>query len=172
MQRKYKRRLSENYPNEIKQEEQKKELSVETRANCPVQHLRECVEQIKRHNPDAAVSPSSLDALATMLAARLSWWRTISRPRQAVLLDIAISYGVNGLFGMTSLLGAMRAGKWEQARQVLLNSRYAMHMANLGNGKYSVENARQLSSGAFTVIPEYIPSDDDEDEEDDEQLWL
>jgi hypothetical protein len=169
--KKYHRGVASNHP-AVPSQTSGVSAKMETRSNCPVQHLRECVEQIKRHNPAANVSPSSLDALASMLASRLSWWRTISRPRQAVLLDIAISYGVNGLLGMTPLLVAMRAGKWEQARQILLNSRYAMHMANLGYGKFSVENARQISSGAWTVIPEYIPSEDDEDEEDDDQLWL
>ena len=161
--------IPKNYPPALPQQ---RGADMETRSNCPAHHLRECVAQIKRHNPDAALSPSSLDALAAMLSSRISWWRTISRPRQAVLLDIAVSYGVHGLMGMQPLLVAMRAGKWEQARQVLLNSRYAMFMAESGRGKYSVENARQLSTGAWTVIPEYVPGEDDEDEDDDEQLWF
>lgn len=142
---------------------------METRSNCPVQHLRECVEQIKRHNPDAEVSPSSLDALAALLAAKISWWRSLSRTRQAVLLDIAVSYGVHGLMSMERLLLAMRAGKWEQARQAMLNSRYAYSMAADGRGKFSVENARQLATGAWTIIPAYIPDGDDEEDDDEAQ---
>ena len=133
---------------------------METRNNCPAHHLRECVEQIKRHNPNADVTPSSLDALAALLAARLSWWRSLSRPRQAVLLDVAVTYGVHGLLSMERLLSYLRASKWEQARQVLLNSRYASIA-----GRGAVENARQLATGAWTIIPVYIPSDDEEDEE-------
>ena len=164
MQRKYKRGLPENYPRKIsKKEELKKELPVETRANCPAHHLRECVEQIKRHNPAAEVSPSSLDALAALLAAKITWWRSLSRARQAVLLDVAVTYGVHGLLSMERLLIALRAGKWEQARQALLNSRYAS-MA----GRGAVENARQLATGAWAAIPAYIPDGDDDDEDEDE----
>ena len=132
---------------------------METRANCPAHHLRECVEQIRRHNPAAEVSPSSLDALAALLAAKISWWRSLSRARQAVLLDVAVTYGVHGLLSMERLLIALRAGKWEQARQALLNSRYA---AMAGRG--AVENARQLATGAWTIIPVYTPDDEDEDD--------
>jgi len=160
--------VPKNYPAAISRT---REHEMETRSNCPAQHLRECVAQIKRHNPDAAISPSSLDALAAMLSARLPWWRSISRPRQAVLLDIAVGYGVQGLLGMDRFLAAIRSCRWEQARQILLNSRYAVFMANSGRGRFSVENARQIASGVFTVIPEYIPGEDD-DEEDDDQLWL
>lgn len=135
---------------------------METRANCPAQHLRECVEQIKRHNPNAEVTPSSLDALALLLAAKLSWWRSLSRARQAVLLDVAVTFSVHGLLSMERVLTALRAGKWEQARQAMLNSRYASFA-----GKAAVENARQLSTGAWTIIPEYVPDDDNEDDNDD-----
>ena len=98
-----------------------------------------------------------------MLAVRITWYRSLSRPRQAVLLDIAITYGVHGLCSMERLLLFMRSGKWEQARQALLNSRYAS-MA----GRGAVENARQLVDNAWTVNPEYVPCDDEEDELDDE----
>ena len=137
--------------------------TMETRTNCPAQHLRECVEQIKRHNPYADVTPSSLDSLAAVLSKRLSWFRTMSRPRQAVLLDIAVTYGVNGLCSMERFILAARACKWEQARQALLNSRYAS-MA----GRGAVENARQLVTSQWTVIPQYIPSEDDDEEEEEE----
>ena len=139
---------------------------METRSNCPAQHLPECVEQIKRHNPSVTVTPSSLDSLASLLAAKITWWRSLSRTRQAVLLDIAVTYGVHGLLSMERFLIALRAGKWEQARQVLLNSRYAS-MA----GRGAVENARQIATGAWTIIPVYTPEDDedDEDEEENEQ---
>lgn len=138
---------------------------METKANCPAHHMRECVEQIKRHNPNADVTPSSLDSLAALLGKRLSWLRSISRPRQAVLLDMAVTYGVNGLCSMERFILAMRACKWEQARQALLNSRYAS-MA----GKGAVENARQLVTGQWTVIPEYIPGEDEEEEEPDDGI--
>ena len=65
---------------------------------------------------------------------------------------------------MERLLIALRAGKWEQARQALLNSRYAS-MA----GRGAVENARQLATGAWTVIPVYTPDDEDEEEDENEQ---
>jgi hypothetical protein len=163
MARKYHRGIAFNHP---PKRQQSGGSTMETRSSCPVQRMKECVAQIKRHNPDIAdISPSSLDALATMLAARLSWWRTLSRPRQAVLLDIAVSYGVHGLLGWSALLSALRASKWEQARQIILNSRYAMMMANSGRGKFSVENARQISTGAWIIIPEYVPEEDDDDED-------
>ena len=134
---------------------------METYANCPVQRMKECVVQIKRHNPNATVSPSSLESLAAVIRKRLPWFSGLARPRQAVLLDIAIFYGVHALFSMDKFITAFRSGKYEHARQALLNSRYAsLH------GKWAVENARQIATGQWTVIPAYIPpSDDDDDEE-------
>lgn len=58
---------------------------------------------------------------------------------------------------------AMRAGKWEQARQALLNSRYASLA-----GRAAVENARQLVTNQWTIIPQYVPEEDDEEETDEE----
>lgn len=158
--KKYGRGLPKNHPL-VQASAQRGSQEMMTRNNCPVQQLKECVEQIKRHNPNATITPSSLDALASLLAARLSWWRSLSRTRQAVLLDVAVTYGVHGLLSMDRLLRALRAGKWEQARQAMLNSKYASLA-----GKGAVENARQLSTGAWTIIPDYIPEDDEEDESD------
>ena len=140
-------------------------ITMETRANCPVHHLKECVEQLKRHNPRSSFTPSSLDSLAAMISNRIPAWKTISRPRQAVLLDIAMTYGVQGLLSMERFLIAVRAGKWEQARQALLNSRYAS-MA----GRGAVENAKQLVVNQWTIIPEYVPEEDDEEEDPSDDL--
>lgn len=158
--KKYRRGIAPNHPRDVAPMSGGG-IIMETRATCPVQHLKECVELIRRHNPRAEVTPSSLDALAAMLSAKISWYKSLSRPRQAVLLDIAITYGVHGLCSMERLLLAMRSCKWEQARQFLLNSRYAS-MA----GRGAVENARQLVDNAWTVIPEHIPGMDDDDDDD------
>lgn len=163
--KKYHRGVVQNHPTMVAPDRGGYQSTMETRSNCPAHHLHECVEQIKRHNPTASVTPSSLDALAALLAAKISWWRSLSRTRQAVLLDIAVTYGVHGLLSMERFLIPLRAGKWEQARQALLNSRYAS-MA----GRGAVENARQIATGAWTVIPVYTPEDDDEEEDENDGI--
>lgn len=149
--------IPKNYPVAIEQPKKAHE-NMETRANCPVQHRKECVEQILRHNPGVEVTPSSLDSLASMLAAKLSWWRGLSRARQAVLLDMMVCYGVHAVLAMERFMSAMRAANWEAARQAILNSRYASYA-----GRAAVENARQIATGLWTIIPEYTPGDDDDE---------
>lgn len=160
LRKKYGWGVPKNYPAVVAAQD------MDTRYNCPVQRMKECVEQIKRHNPNAEVTPSSLDSLAGILRSKLPWMTGISRPRQAVLLDIAIFYGVQALFSMDKFIGAFRAGKYEHARQILLNTRYAsLH------GKWAVENARQIATSKWTVIPAYVPpSDDENDEEEDDGI--
>ena len=137
--------------------------NMETRTNCPVQHLKECVEQLKRHNPRTTFSPATLDSLAAMVSAKMPLvWKTISRVRQAVLLDIAMTYGVQGLLSLERFQLAVRAGHWEKARQALLNSRYASLA-----GRAAVENARQIVTNEWTIIPQYVPDDDDDEDDSD-----
>lgn len=134
---------------------------METAYNAPVEHLRETILQIRRHNPSASITPSGIDALARSIDAKLPWWRSIDRTRQAALLDIAYSWGLDGLLGMSKFVSAVRSGRWDKVKPALLNTRYAATF-----GKFAVENARQLAEAKWTVIKPYIPSeDDDEDDE-------
>ena len=162
--KKYHRGVAQNHPYVPPQYTSGAIKEMETRANCPVQHLKECVEQLKRHNPRTTFAPSTLDSLAALVSSKMPLvWKTVSRARQAVLLDIAMTYGIQGLMSLERFQIAMRAGKWEQARQALLNSRYASLA-----GRAAVENARQLVTNQWTIIPQYVPEEDDEEETDEE----
>lgn len=158
MAKKYRRGVPKNHP---RVQVYARRRNMETAYNAPVEHLRETILQIRRHNPSASITPSGIDALARQLDARLPWWRSIDRTRQAALLDIAFSWGLDGLLGMGTLISAVRSGRWNKVKPALLNTRYAAAF-----GKFAVENARQLEEAKWTVIKPYVPSDEDEDDDD------
>lgn len=163
LQKKYHRGVSRNYPSKLPYSQRIKPF-METRENTPVERLRDTVLQIRRHSPYAHVTPSGLEALANKLTSAFPWWRNISKPRQAVLLDVAFSWGFDGLCGMQKMMQHIKQGHWQAARQSLLNSRYAF-----SSGRSAVENARQLAEDRWTIIKPYIPQEEDDDELDD--IW-
>ena len=157
---KYRRGIPRNYPPAQQSARRQAKDDMETAQNAPVEHIKETVLQIRRHNPTAYVTPSALDSMAEKMRAALPWIATLDKPRQAALLDIAFSWGMGGFLGLSSFLRWVQAGKWEKARQVLLNTRYASSC-----GRAAVENARQIATGEWTLIKPYDPRNYDEDED-------
>ena len=56
---------------------------------------------------------------------RLPWWRGLDPARQAVLVDMAFNLGVPGLCAFSDTLAAVRAGRFGDAGQAMLRSRWA-----------------------------------------------
>ena len=56
---------------------------------------------------------------------RLPWWRELDEPRRHVLLDMGFNLGVDGLLGFGATLGHLRAGRYAEAAQQMLRSRWA-----------------------------------------------
>lgn len=56
---------------------------------------------------------------------RWPWWRGLSVPRAAVLLDMAFQLGAEGLAGFRRFLAALEASRWETAAEEMLDSKWA-----------------------------------------------
>jgi len=59
------------------------------------------------------------------LDARLSWWRMLNEPRQAVLMGMCFQMGVDGLMEFRNTLNFVRTGQWLEAAKGMLASRWA-----------------------------------------------
>jgi lysozyme len=63
--------------------------------------------------------------VAAELDAALPWWRTLSEPRQRVLANMAFNLGTQGLLEFQHTLGLVRAGKYSEASDAMLQSKWA-----------------------------------------------
>lgn len=54
----------------------------------------------------------------------LSWWRGLDPVRQRVLLNLGFNLGWGGLSQFARFLSAMHQGRWNDAAQELVNSRW------------------------------------------------
>lgn len=76
---------------------------------------------------------------------RLPWWRELDAPRQGVIMNMAFQMGVAGLCGFAKTLHAVEAGKWDEAAQEMLDSKWAREDSpNRAN-----ELARQMRTGEW-----------------------
>lgn len=55
----------------------------------------------------------------------LPWLKDLSDARQGVLINMAFNLGVQGLLGFKNTLKAIQEGRWEDAKQGILDSKYA-----------------------------------------------
>lgn len=68
---------------------------------------------------------NDISKIEESLDARLSWWRDLDDPRQAVLLGMAFQMGIDGLLGFKNTLKMVQAGDWSGAAKGMLNSLWA-----------------------------------------------
>ncbi len=52
----------------------------------------------------------------------IPWWRSLSIPRQAVLVDMAYQLGFAGLLGFAHAIAALKDGDWQAAHDDMLSS--------------------------------------------------
>ena len=64
-------------------------------------------------------------AVEQALDARLPWWRTLDASRRAVLVDMGFNMGAAGLCGFGDMLAAAQAGRFGDAAEAMLRSRWA-----------------------------------------------
>lgn len=93
----------------------------------------EVAESLLRH--DLAAAARSLDA-------RLPWWRGLDPVRGAVLLDMAFNMGAARLGSFRRMLDAVKAGRWDEASEEMLDSRWASQV-----GRRAVTLAHMMRTG-------------------------
>jgi lysozyme len=59
------------------------------------------------------------------LAAKLPWFTALDEARQGVLLNMAFQLGTDGLLAFTTTLGHVRAGRYAEAAEAMLDSKWA-----------------------------------------------
>ena len=91
-----------------------------------------------------ALLRQDLRLLAAELDLRLPWWRGLGAARSAVLLDMAYNLGAGGLIGFRRMLEAARHGRFSEAADEMLDSRWAAQV-----GLRAVELAEQMRSGRW-----------------------
>ena len=84
---------------------------------------------------DVAVVEQALDA-------RLPWWRSLDAPRRAVLIDMGFNMGVEGLCAFTDTLTAAKVGRFGDAAQSMLRSRWAAQV-----GRRAATLSRMMRTG-------------------------
>lgn len=58
----------------------------------------------------------------------LPWAAMLSAERQAVLVNMAFNLGLDGLLGFKNTLAAIRAGKYQEAASMMLESKWAQQV--------------------------------------------
>jgi lysozyme len=69
-------------------------------------------------------------AKTAQVEAALPWLPRLNEPRQAVLLQMAFQLGTRGLLGFPNTLAAMHDGRWDQAADGMLASKWAQQTPN------------------------------------------
>lgn len=79
---------------------------------------------------------------------RLPWWRTLDPARRRVLVNMAFNLGVGGLLGFRNTLRAVREGRWEDAAEGMLQSKWARQV-----GARATRLAAVMRGGAGERVP-------------------
>ena len=87
-------------------------------------------------------------AVEQALDGRLPWWRGLDASRRAVLVDMGFNMGVAGLCDFTDMLAAAKAGRFGDAAQAMLRSRWAGQV-----GRRAATLSRMMRTGeSFTQV--------------------
>jgi lysozyme len=66
-----------------------------------------------------------IDEALAGLDVRLPWWKGLDDVRARAVADMAFQLGVGGLLNFAKALAAIKSGKWEEAKDELLESAWA-----------------------------------------------
>lgn len=72
----------------------------------------------------------------------LGWWREIDEVRQRVLLNMAFNMGIAGLMGFKNTLAFIHEGKYQEAADGMLNSKWAKQV-----GQRAIRLAAMMRNG-------------------------
>lgn len=68
---------------------------------------------------------NDIAAVMGVVSYKLPWFDALHPVRQRVLLNMAFQMGINGLLGFHKMLAAARLGKYDEAADEMLDSRWA-----------------------------------------------
>ena len=60
----------------------------------------------------------------------LPWWKTLDEVRQRVILNMAYNLGINSLLGFKNTLAAIQAGRYNDAADGMLASKWATQVGD------------------------------------------
>ena len=88
---------------------------------------------VDSRKPGAGLRPSEIDFLLQtdiddrieQLTRRLPWFQSLDDARKGVLLNMAFQLGVDGLLGFKNTLAMVESGKYSEAAQGMLQSKWA-----------------------------------------------
>lgn len=73
---------------------------------------------------------ADIAAKAAQVEASLPWLKSLNEPRQAVLLQMAFQMGTKGLLGFPKTLAAVHDGRWQDAFDGMIASKWAQQTPN------------------------------------------
>lgn len=114
--------------------------------NCeawPVVDVRKVGDVISREKAEELLV-EDVFGVVDELDDALPWWRELSEPRQAVLLNMAFNLGLPKLLTFKKAIAAMYAGDWNKAAHEMLDSQWALQV----KGR-AAELATQMVIGAW-----------------------
>ena len=154
MRRVYKREPTPKRLARLKQNYQESEM-VDTIICNPVFTL-----QFKRHEQVEQLPRRELESVSHYLSANISWWKSLSLPRQAVILGLAYSVGTASfLHSFRNFLFQVQQCKWAEAKSSLL-----MNQWTRTHTTRAVELARQIEQGIWQRDPLEQLAEEEEDE--------
>lgn len=71
---------------------------------------------------------ADIDAACAALDKSLPWWRGMSDARQQVLANMCFNLGIERLLGFKNTLAAMQAGRYDEAANGMLASKWALQV--------------------------------------------
>ncbi len=78
------------------------------------------------------------------LFSRAPWIKNLDKVRQDALLNMAFNLGVNGLLGFKNTLALLRMGRYEEAANEMLNSKWANQV-----GDRAKRLSQQMRTGEY-----------------------
>lgn len=114
--------------------------------NCetwPVDGVKKAGDVISREKAEELLV-EDVFGMVDELDDALPWWREMSEPRQAVLLNMAFNMGLPKLLTFKKAIAAMYVGNWNKAAHEMLDSQWAEQV----KGR-AAELATQMVTGAW-----------------------
>lgn len=93
-----------------------------------------------------ATLDADIAAKTAQVVSALPWFGDLNEPRQAVLLQMAFQMGTKGLLGFPNTLAAVHFGRWQDAANGMLASKWATQTP-----RRAKRLAQQMLSGEWTA---------------------